>query len=406
MRIILQNVRSNLAIFAAVIIMLVCLFISRALLSASVILFLSLTILHKNILLQLKKFLKTPLLISISLLIFIPLISGLWSEDHGEWINVVKIKLPFLFLPLAFAGDWKLSDKQWKDIAYIFISLILISCSWSFWQYFSDIKAINESYLKAKTIPTLLYNDHVRFSWLVCIAVMVNVYLIYASNKKKESLLLIIPLAFMVIYLHILAARTGLISLYFFFFCFFIFLLFQKKKYSIFLLITIAAAAWASWQFFPTLQNRFRYVRYDLSLAKDGITPGTSDANRLISLKAGWLILQHNPFGVGAGDVRNEANKWYDKNFPDITTTDKLYPSSEWMVYGDMAGWPAVLLFTFAIGFPLFVKMERHHFFWIMLIVVSIIVCLLETTLETQFGVFIYCFTILWWWKWFRLQNE
>jgi O-antigen ligase len=210
-----------------------------------------------------------------------------------------------------------------------------------------------------------------------------------------------------VIYLHVLSARTGLVSVYFFFLCFTVYLAIQRRKSFFIILAGLIAVAVTSWWLFPTLRNRVKYIVYDFSFLKSNNTiPGTSDANRLISLKAGWHILRENPFGVGAGDVRDEANKWYMANVPAMAESDKLFPSSEWMVYGDIAGWPGVLLFNIVIILPLFIKQVRHRFFWVMLIAMAIGCCLVETTLEIQFGIFIYCFTILWWWKWLRFQNK
>jgi hypothetical protein len=37
--------------------------------------------------------------------------SGLWSDDKIEWLNWVRIKLPYLFIPLAFAGIKKTYSK-------------------------------------------------------------------------------------------------------------------------------------------------------------------------------------------------------------------------------------------------------------------------------------------------------
>jgi hypothetical protein len=71
-----------------------------------------------------------------------------------------------------------------------------------------------------------------------------------------------------------------------------------------------------------------------------------------------------------------------------------------------MAGWPGILLFTIAMLLPLFTREIRYRFFWIMLVIMAIGCSLAETTLETQFGIFIYCFTILWWWKWLSLQKK
>ena len=221
------------------------------------------------------------------------------------------------------------------------------------------------------------------------------------------QLSLIVLMILFVIYLHVLSARTGVISIYFFLLCFVVYLASKKRKNFFLLILALIALAVASWWLFPTLKNRVKYIVYDFSfLMNEEVTPGTSDANRLNSLKAGWHILRENPFGVGAGDIAGEADQWYKTNLPSIREQDKVFPSSEWLVHGDMAGWPAILLFTIVIFFPLGIKQLRHRFFWIMVVAISIGCCILETTLEIQFGIFIYCFTILWWWKWLKTQNK
>ena len=407
MGIIFQNEWRNRAIFATIIVMLISLFVSRAFLSISTIVFLAVAVIHKNVRSQLVFFFQSPLLIGMSFLFFIPFISGFWSSNWQTWLDISRIKLPFLLMPLAFAGNWQLPEKQWRTIAYCFLLLAAMGCCLSLWQYFQNMEAIDKSYLRAKTLPTALENDHVRFSWLVSIAVVCASLLFYtAKNKKTRSLLGLVIILF-VVYLHVLSARTGLISVYFFFLCFAIYLAVRRRKGLLIMIPGVIVVTIMSWWLFPTLQNRVKYVIYDFSFLKNSdVSPGTSDANRLISLQAGWHILQQNPFGVGAGDIGDETNKWYEANVPSIAEHDKLFPSSEWLIYGDVAGWPGVLLFTIIIILPLFIKQIRYRFFWIMLMGMAIGCCLVETTLEIQFGIFIYCFTFLWWWKWLKIQNK
>src|SRR6476469_10928705 len=155
------------SIFVAIIVMLISLFLSRALLSVSMILFLAATTIHKDIRSQLISFVKSPLLLAMSFLFFIPFLSGLWSSNQENWITISITKFPFVLLPIGFAGQWQLSEKQWKAVAVCFLTVVFLGCCWSFAQYFQNPDVINKSYLKAKTIPTPLDDDHVRFSWIV-----------------------------------------------------------------------------------------------------------------------------------------------------------------------------------------------------------------------------------------------
>src|SRR5882672_722786 len=99
----MQDWRRDL-LFFIVVAMMVTLFISRVGLSVSIIAFVVLSFLHPRIKEQIKNFLSSPLLWSMSLLFFLPLLSGLWTENKSDWLNVVQVKLPLLLLPLSFAS--------------------------------------------------------------------------------------------------------------------------------------------------------------------------------------------------------------------------------------------------------------------------------------------------------------
>ncbi|MGN6164978.1 MAG: hypothetical protein ACTHOF_10610 [Flavisolibacter sp.] len=401
-----KNFRQSL-IFFSLVAMLIGLFASRVLLSASMLFFLAFCIVHKAFWQHLKCFFNDRLLVGITLLFFIPFISGLWSDNKNEWLDLVRIKLPLLFFPVAFAGSWQLSKKQWLQLALVFLLLVLLGAVWSLWQYLQNTQAIQEAYLKAKTLPTPLENDHVRFSWLVCIAAIVCVYLIEKIKLKTIRLLLACLSFFFAAYLHILSARTGLFSLYIFGGLFVLRWLLSKKNQQpafvvLFLILLMPLIAWF---FFPTFQNRIRYIVYDFSyIKKDAYLQGANDGNRILSLKAGCNILQKHPFGVGVGDVFTETKKWYEIHVPQMIETDKIYPASEWLIYGDAAGWTGFFLFTLVMLLPVFERKKKNAFYWLSVNAVAAFSFLFDIGLEVQFGVFIYLFVILCWWK--QAQKE
>ncbi len=396
-------------IFFSIALMLVALFTSRALLSISLVLFLFFTCLHQNILQQLKSFTTNPFLLGMSLLFFIPLLTGLWSDDKQEWWRWVRIKIPLFLLPFAFAGNWQLSKKQWRWIGYCFIGLVFVACCWSLWQYAINLYNINNSYLQAKSIPTTLENDHIRFSFLVCLAVITTVFLVRKKTGNGIQIALGVAVLFFIVFLHILSARTGLFSLYIFLGLSFIYLILLVRKIKLITGVFIIALLLplAAWFLLPTFQNRIRYILYDFSfIKKDAYLPGSNDGSRMLSLKAGWNILKENPFGVGGGDVKNKTYEWYADHVPQMLETDKIYPSSEWLMYGTSAGWPGVIFFTAIMLLPFFEKIGVEKFFWLSLNSIAAFSLLFDIGLEVQFGVFIYAFIILWWWKWLRKESN
>lgn len=403
MQIGVQNFSRKNIIFVAMALMTAGLFISNGTLSVSTILFTSACLFTKDIFRNAARAFKTPSLLAIMLLFFIPLISGLWSEDHSEWMDILRVKLPLLLFPLAFAGRWQLSIQQWKFIAILLLFLLAITTIISFVQYAINFSVVHSGYLRAKVMDTAFKNDHLRFSLLVSICILLCFWLIEHGYKAVRVVAAVIAF-WLAIFLHILAVRTGLLCFYAILVVFFFRILFLKKTgfllplLGLMLLLPILA-----YSFLPTFQNRIKYLLYDHSFIDTGnYLPGSNDGNRVLSLNAGWHILKENPGGVGAGDIKPEADQWYFENVPGMLDSDKLYPSSEWLMHGAMAGWAGVILFTVIMLLPFFIRQIAHGFYWRTLHLIIILSLLFDTGLGMQIGVFLYSFFVLCFWKWTR----
>jgi hypothetical protein len=392
--------------------MLIGLLFSRAILSSALIIFVIIRILHRHVLSQLRDFLASPLLWSMSLLFLLPFISGLWSRDVSQWSQILLIKLPLLLLPVCFAGKDFFAFKDWRKIAFSFLIIITGGVCWSLWQYFPNAVSIHAGYLKAHTIETPLENDHVRFSLLVAMALLTAVFLLIQKGKNEKKIILIL-LSFVILvfvfYLHILAVRTGIFCLYFGVFVILIWLIRKRRnklKYALVLILMLLFPV-ISYFVFPTFKNRVTYFKYDWSLIQKNIfVPGSNDGNRFFSIKAGWRLLNEKPLtGVGFGDIRKETDQLYQSNYPEAKPIDKILPSSEWMMYGAGIGWPGFILFSFAMLIPFFLKRLRKNIFWILLNSFIAFSYLFDIGLEVQFGVFIHAFVLLWWYKWLQLQE-
>ncbi|MDB5251443.1 MAG: hypothetical protein JWP27_612 [Flaviaesturariibacter sp.] len=398
---VVQSTYRQRALFLVLLLSLVSLFVSRAGLSVSMVLFIALTCLHNRFGEQLRNWARQPLLVGISLLFLVPALSGLWSADSHEWASNARIKLPLLLYPLAFAGSWQLTGKQWKWLAFAFILLVVGGVCWSMAAYLRDPVANNAGFLRAKTFATPLGNDHVRFSWLVT-ACLLTIFLMWHQVEKTLRILFGFLATGLVLYLHVLSARTGLASFYLLLAAGVLRYLSLRRSpiNSVWIVCLCLLLPFLAWTYLPSFRNRIQYIRYDLSYARTSTyLPGSNDGNRLLSMKAGWAILKQNPLGTGSGDIKREASGWYDAYVPGMLSTDRYFPSSEWLAYGGVAGWPGVLLFTVVMALPFFIR-TRHRFFWIVLNATAAFSFLFDIGLEVQYGVFLYVFIVLWWWKW------
>lgn len=406
----LQNEGRNSLIFILLIIMMAALFFSRAALSVSMISFVAVSFFHKDTKKQFHEFLGSPLLWGMSLLFFLPLLSGLWSEEGKAWTEILRIKLPLLFLPVAFAAPFKFSQRQWEWLAYCFMALITAGTIWSMYHYVANAAVINESYLQAKSLVTPLENDHVRFSWLISVAILTGgiLILIKKHSQKRIALVLAIIILWLIIFLHLLAARTGLFSLYIILLTGSLWLIFKRwnpasigRPYGVLLLILLAASPFVAYKTLPTFQNRVKYILHDFGYFKEAhYLQGANDAVRIISLKAGYSLIKEYPLrGTGFGDLNTATRKWYDLHYPQMAEPDKIFPSSEWLIYGAACGIPGFLVFSLVMIIPFFIK-TKAMVLWRTLNLITAFSFLFDIGLEVQFGVFIYAFIILVFWKW------
>lgn len=339
---------------------------------------------------------KKNLLPAIGLILLPVMISVFWSKDLTGWWNSLSVKLPLLTMMLGLSVT-HLSREKWILTAWIYISIISMGCGWSLFQYAENPAAIQVAYLQAKVLPTLADNDYVRFSWMVVIAILLGVKCLLVQQDKTSKIILGSLLAFLVIYLHILASKTGLICLYTGSLIFLLHLIVIQKKWkpALIALLGMLAVATIAYTTLPTLRNRIQYIRYDFSLYANGnFTPGYNDGARLLSIRAGYAVMQQHPVtGVGFGDIRPAINEWYANKYPQAFMYERFLPTNQWLVYGAGSGWPGMICFTAGLLLLLYASTEKN----ILSFLLSVIACiplLTDDTLEGQFGVVLLSFIV------------
>jgi O-antigen ligase len=388
-------------IIISMIAMILGLLFSRALLSSGLIIFLLLTTFNLQFPEQTRIFFRSPVLWSISLLFIFPYIIGLWNEDRVQWMQVLQIKLPLILLPFGFAGISNFDSKDWRRIAWLIILTSLVASGWSLFQYFRDFETIHAAYLRSAVIDTPMDNDHVRFSLFITIAILTALRLLIAEREgltKNQIIIIWVSVIFLVIYLHILAARTGLICFYFSAMVLSIWRLGRKKdKWQVGLFITfLVILPVAAYFILPTFKNRVSYLRYDLRFVqKDAYQKGSNDGNRFRSIRAGIAVFQSRPLtGVGFGGLRSATDNWYNQHYPGMAESDKILPCSDLIVQGAAGGIPGILVFCIAIFIPMFIPGLRKNIFWIILNGCFLLSYLFDMGLEVQYGVFMHAFII------------
>lgn len=376
------------------------LFISRALLSVSMLFFVANGIINPHIGTFFKEGIKNKLSVGFAILFFVPLISVLWSDDKQEWLSRTSVKLPLLLLPFGFYVIRKIRETHFRYLSVLFILFMLAGSVWSVMKYIESPGFYHNQYLMAKVIPTPFDANYIYFSFTVVVTVLLLIKLFTATGNNLLRWAYGITSLWFIIYLHILSAKTGLLCLYISLLLIGILLLKKKNKGKAIIIVLLALSfPFIAYRFAPTFKNRVAYIVYDYNhYSRGNYIEGLSDGSRYRSILAGQNIFAGNKFiGVGFGDIMEAANNWYYERHPQIKNYERMLPSSEWLLYACGAGIAGAILFLLAVLLPFFYKPMGYDITWWALQTIAVIFLLYEVSLEGQFGVFIYAFFSCWW---------
>jgi hypothetical protein len=284
-------------------------------------------------------------------------------------------------------------DKKTKQLLLaVLCGFIFTSSLYSYWFYFST-PGMNDAYLKAKVLSVAMSNDHVRYAWLLVIGYSWLLYEVATGQlNRKVKITGYAFLLYMAVFIHVLAAKTGILGFYLVnAIAIFSIVPARAKGLSI---LAFAAIPLFAWFLLPSFQNRVKFVVWDFqNYSRGGYVEGLSDAPRILSYKAGQSIMEQHLFsGVGSGDVLKETWSWYDANAAFLKDYERLLPSNEVMMYGCAGGLAAAFACFLVLIIPFFMDRIRGKMLWFSFHLVAFAGFMYEIGLEVQHGVFLFSF--------------
>jgi len=323
-------------------------------------------------------------------------VTGLYSEDQTYFLNRMRIKLPFLFLPFAFSAIRGVDRKTIHQVMYLFIVVTLSGVIWSLSHFLLDVNAYVENYSKGQILPTPIH--HIRYSIMVAISIAMAIYMLSEKIRFKAKYFLIAVIAFLSIYLHILAVRSGLLTFYILVICLLVHFLLRRRSIKLMfgLGIMTLLAIFISIQYIPTVKKKIGYTRYSLELfTKNENIRELSDSRRLGSIAAGIDLTKRNPIvGVGYGDIMQETNKYLRTHYPQLIDLE-LLPHNQYILTASVAGIIGLIFFFLYTIYPIFYLGGMKNFFFLSSQLMFFASFLVEHTLESQIGVALYLFVLL-----------
>jgi O-antigen ligase len=374
--------------------------VSEALMSIGMMLLTGNAVFNSNNQQIFNSFIQSKVLVLLTGIFLIYLVSGLWSDNYNDWVDRVRMKLPFLFLPFAIGSIPRFSKRQYQALLYVFMLWVVLACVGSLFLYFIDFESFNQYYQEGRVMPTPV--QHVRFSLMVAFSTAIGFFLWESDYVWKfhwEKRVILVLTAFLVVYLHVLAVRSGLLALYAMGFYYALYVAIQRRQFS--LLIGVAfgvlVAGGMAYRFLPSFQNRINYSLYTLRMfAQQDKIRDLSDARRLGSMHGGWVLLKTAPWwGVGAGDIKDKMEQYLLEYYPELSGLD-LMPHNQFLLIGAGMGVLGLLYFLMAMGSCLWYREAWRDPFFTAFFVLIITSFMVEHTLETQLGTaFFMVFTLM-----------
>lgn len=339
-----------------------------------------------------QKWQRIPLL-SLVIIFLLHLFSDLSRNDFLNkqvWQDLI-LQLPFLLLPISFSLLPRMPIAHKNLLWMLLIVCCLLAACGATYNYLLHSQQIEESYLQSKVMPT--EPDHIRFSLLISIAILSALVLLQNNLPKKLQYGLIVVTILLFLFLHLLAVRSGLVSMYVAGLAWLGWLGIQQKNWHKALLIFIIGLSLAigSLLFFTTLQNKIKNTRSDTEqLDKVGAANNYSVTARVYSYDIAWTLIKQHPWvGVGKIKLPSKMAVQYGYRFPEIQADKYILPHNQFLYNLAAYGIAGFLFFILGFYYPLFSAFRKKNILLLLVYLIVTISFTVEYTLESHIGVLI-----------------
>ena len=304
----------------------------------------------------------------------------------------------FLLLPLGF---WLLPALPGRHLRWLWLLLIgmtVVAAIGATGNYLLHFATINEMYIHSKVMPT--EPDHIRFSLIITLAIAAGSALLYHKAVKDAwRPWLMAALVVMVLFLFLLAVRSGLMTFYALGGLAFLWLIIKPRERNWALLIAtvLILLPLLSFVAFPTFRNKSYNTQEDVGRVND-----TKSANnysitaRVYSYQAALAVWRdHKLAGVGKPNLEGEMARRYAAMYPEINPEFYIMPHNQYLY--NLAAYGALGLLVFCVGlfYPWWWARGKHAPLLLAQYVSLGLSFLVEYTLETQIGLAYVVFFLL-----------
>ncbi|MBX3103003.1 MAG: O-antigen ligase family protein [Bacteroidetes bacterium] len=325
--------------------------------------------------------------------------AGAPIDTLGVWLDELRIKLPLLFAPLAFAllpGALTARQLRWLALAYCgTLSGVGVGNLIRYVRHKDEIDAL---ILQSKEFPVVTGMFHIYFSLLVAFGIFWAAgYLLDKAQPRLWRWLFGGFTLILFVNLHVVAARTGLAAFWGTLGIVLLRELLLRRKFwlAVGAVLLLAVVPVAAFYGSASLQKRWQNTRTDIAAWEQGkdITHW-SVSRRLAAWETALLVGARSPWvGVGPANLELAMDAQYARMPYHIAPGYQVYTHNQyletWLAYGV----PGILLLLWALLGGLRYIARRPLL--LAMICTTGIAMLVEAILERQIGVSFFALFIM-----------
>ncbi len=133
---------------------------------------------------KLDRFSKNPIVWIFVFIFLFGALTLLWSNDLSYGIHDLRVKLPFLVIPLVLGTSTPINKTHFYYVIYIFLGTLIVASVWNYAQFSIHLDEVYDIRQMSRFI------SHIRFSIVVNLGIFFTYYI---WLKKKFSFLLLWP---------------------------------------------------------------------------------------------------------------------------------------------------------------------------------------------------------------------
>lgn len=320
------------------------------------------------------------------LLIFILHIVGLlYTSNFAYAWKDIRIKLPLLLIPLTVLFIVGLEAKHRIIIYLTVLVATLISSAYSMYIYstidFSRVDTL-------RSISPII--SHIRLSLICCVSIFLAFHLFQNSKNTIVRVALIAAAVWLLLFIGILGARAGYLSIMISATAIGCFELLRKNMWKTLVLAVVLAVTipLAMYNYIGSVKKRVNEVFFEIDNYNKGGNPsGHSITQRFVYWGIAKNIFQSSPvIGVGTGDIDDAYKRYYATHTTPLSKEFQFRAHNQYFTVLCTFGIVGLIVFLFSLFFPFYARGGFENKLGTALLIIIMLSMLTEDTLETQAG--------------------